>query len=539
MTAAMGIKGSVVLSVIGLATLQRLSEAREVRERLRQAERQQRDELQAAVDQRTAELHQAMVAATEANSAKTDFLARVSHDLRSPLTSINGYAQLLQRKGGRTGQLAQTIRHSAEHMQTMVNDLIDFARGSHTEQPDVRPVYVHRFLDDVAEQASALATQHGNRFTMVLQTELPPVLLLDAKRVRQMLVNLLENAAKFTRQGQMALEVSALLQEAPQLELRLVVRDTGVGLSATDQAHMFEPFFRGTGAQSVQGVGLGLSIVKTWAQRLGGRVGVHSVPGQGSAFTLSLPVAVGSEADMASPQRLDGVVYLPAIEGGGRQVWVVEDNPDIRELLTEELHSTGFDVLAFADGVAFMARARQPDTVAPSAVLTDYLMPGADGASVLHAARAHWPGVPVVLLSATQKTMQSLGVARDEGFDASLMKPLNLADLRLTLARVLNLPVAVDLAETQPMAFADFHHAQPSQTTGAVAPWLTAQDLAQVAQWVDMGALTDLTEWAEALPRRHPDCADFSAHVLKLLATAQLDKVSALCQTVAQSSAHG
>lgn len=539
MTAALGIKGSVVLSVIALAALQRLSAARDVRERLRQAERQQRDELQAAVDQRTTELHQAMVAATEANSAKTDFLARVSHDLRSPLTSINGYAQLLQRKGGRTGQLAQTIRHSAEHMQTMVNDLIDFARGSHTQQPDVRPVYVHRFLDDMAEQASALAAQHGNRFSMTLQTELPPVLLIDAKRVRQMLVNLLENAAKFTQQGLVALEVSALPQGPQRLELRLAVRDTGVGLSAADQARMFEPFFRGASAQSVQGVGLGLSIVKTWTERLGGRVHVQSSPGLGSTFTLSLPVEVGSEADMASPQQLDDVVYLPAIDGGGRQVWVVEDNPDIRALLTEELDSTGFEVMAFADGVDVVARVRQPDTPAPSAVLTDYLMPGADGAAVLRAVRGKWPGVPVVLLSATQKTMQSLGVARDEGFDASLTKPLNLADLRLTLARVLGLAVARESAETRPLGFEDTHPATPFNRPETAGGWLTAQDLTQVEQWVEMGALTDLTEWAEALPRRHPEGADFSARVLTLLANAQLDKVRALCETVVRPPVRG
>lgn len=535
MSVIMGIKAVRVLMVVGLVALQRNSDTREVRQRLLAAERRQREDLQAAVQQRTADLRQALLVANEANSAKNDFLARVSHDLRSPLTSINGYAQLLQRMGGRTGQLAQTIRHSAEHMQAMVNDLIDFARGDLGEQPILQPVYIHRLLDDVATQAAALAQRQGNRFTMTLETELPPVLLLDAKRLQQMLMNLLENAAKFTRHGQVTLKVAAMLQGGGQMLLRLSVCDTGVGISASDQVRLFEPFFRGARTEGVKGSGLGLSIVQTWAHRLGGTVTVQSVPGQGATFTLRLPVEMGSEADMAPPQKLDDVVYLPALDGGGRRAWVIEDNEDIRALLAEELRATGFEVQTFADGTDVITYMRGPESVAPSVVLTDYLMPGADGAAVLRAVRKYWPGVPVVLLSATQKTMQSLGVARDEGFDASLAKPLNLADLRVTLAEVLGLAVAPDMQETQPMALDD---AGPQVAAWVSGLRLTADELTRIREWVDMGALTDLTEWAEALARRRPDCADFAARMLTLLSMARLDEVRVLCEAAAERNGH-
>lgn len=540
MNAVLAIKAIRVLLVVGLLALQRSSETGQVRQRLRAAEQQQRQDLQAAVEQRTVELRQALVAAEEANSAKTDFLARVSHDLRSPLTSISGYAQLLRRMGGRTGQLAQTIHRSAEHMQAMVNDLIDYARGDTSERLESRPVYIHALLDEVAIEATALATRQGNRFELLLETELPPVLRLDARRVRRMLTNLLENASKFTYQGQVTLTVSAQSLGTEQLQLCLAVSDTGMGIAPADQERLFEPFFRGANAQGAQGMGLGLSIVSVWMQRLGGTVRVQSALGQGTTFTLCLPVTLGSEAEMASPLQLDDAACLPPLDGGGRSVWVVEDNADIRELLAHELAATGFAVQTCQDGADFIARLQAPGTEAPSLVLTDYLMPGANGSAVLQAVRTRWPGVPVVLLSATQKTMQSLGVARDDGFDASLMKPLNLADLRTTVAEVLGLPLALDALEAsiQGLPGSDDSAGQAVGTLrrpGSPAPLcLAADELERIAQWVDMGALTDLTEWAEGLLQRRPECAELAGRVLRLLSAARLDEVRALCQAAAQ-----
>lgn len=532
-------KAVLVLTVIGIVALERHLASREVSLRLEQAQQAQHAALQAAVEQRTAELRQALVAANDANHAKTDFLARISHDLRSPLTSINGYAQLLQRMGGRPGQLAQTIRHSAEHMQTMVNDLIDYARGDARDQQQARLVYVHGMLDDVASEGSALAARNNNRFEMRLPAELPPVLMLDAKRVRQMLMNLLENAAKFTHQGLVTLTVSATPLEDKKLELLLSVSDTGIGISKADQARMFDPFFRSTQSEGVQGIGLGLSIVQTWTQRMGGTIEVQSQLDRGSTFTVRLPVEVGQESDMASPQRIDDVLYLPSLEGCGRRIWVVEDNPDIRNLLNEELQSTGFEVITSPDGAHFIAQMQVPGTQPPCLVLTDFLMPGADGTAVLQAVRAHWPGVPVVLLSATQKTMQSLGTGRSQGFDAGLMKPLNLADLRITLAQTLHLELTSDLTDAHPGSQEEVNSPDHRANLAACESFcLQTQELERIEQWVDMGALTDLTEWAEDLARQRPECAAFANRILALLAAARLDEVRALCKAACHEGLH-
>lgn len=525
----LGIKGCLVLTVIGLVALQRWRDMRDVRQRLLLSEQQQRDDLKMAVEQRTAELHQALLAANEANNAKTDFLARVSHDLRSPLTSIKGYAELLQGEGGHTHKLAQTIRRSAEHMQVMVNDLIEYARGSNADHAKPVPVYIHGMLDDVASQANALATQHHNRFILKLKNQLPPVLVLDAKRLRQILINLLDNAAKFTHHGEVALVVSAQSVGHETLELQFAVRDTGEGISSADQRQLFEPFFRSARTQNVPGLGLGLSIVRTWVERLGGTITLKSELGQGSTFTLRLPVRVGSELDMTQPLQHHDAAYLPPLDGNKRRIWVVEDNPDIRELLVEGLHRHGFDVTASPDGTDFVTRMQTTDTAPPSLVLTDYLMPGVDGAGVLQAVRAHWPSVPVVLLSATQKTMQAMGVAQEEGFDASLVKPVNLADLRATLATLLHLDT-VPNSQNSPNQTTPSPLAQANQN-GLHQSKPPTQELERIREWVEMGAVTDLAEWAETLARKQPEYAPFATHVLTLLEQARVDDIRAILLT--------
>ena len=531
------IKGCLVLLVIALVVMQRQRLQQAVRLRLQTVERQQREDLQAAVDQRTSELRQALIAANEASHAKTDFLARVSHDLRSPLTSIMGYAQLLQRVGGMASQYARTIGRSANHMLVLVNDLIEYARGVNSERPEPMPVYINGWLDGIAREALVLVERHGNRFVLRLDQPLPPVLVTDAKRLRQMLINLLDNAAKFTTDGRVELRVSVerlppVAGAAETLELVLAVRDTGMGIAPADQAKLFEPFYRTSSAAGVPGVGLGLSIVQMWAERMGGSVALDSAPGQGATFTLRLPMVLGHEAQMPPALWQDDSAYLPVLDGGGRRIWVVEDSADIRDMLAEELRSTGFVVETAADGTDFLQQMQRPNATPPALVLTDYLMPGADGRAVLHGVRRHWPGVPVVLVSATPYlTTDQLDAGREQGFDASLMKPVNLADLRLTLARLLGLHGSDDHPVTS--AVQVDREAEREPVRGSESEPLRqppAAELEQAMLWVEMGALTDLTEWADDLAQRYPECAGFVQQLRSLLVHANFDGIRALCR---------
>jgi len=219
------------------------------------------------------------------------------------------------------------------------------------------------------------------------------------------------------------------------------VEDNGCGIPASDLAQVFNPFFRSHTApiSGPKGLGLGLSIVDTWVKRMHGSVTLHSEEGKGTLVSLTIPTRTASEQDMSLPQMVAGKDAMPALDGGGRRIWVVEDTVEIRDLLSEELRRCGFEVVLIATGQEFLNRLKLIGATPPSLILTDHQMPGADGDEVLKASRAQWPGVPVLLLSATQQTMESLGKSGSSGFDASLTKPVNLLDLRATLARVLGL----------------------------------------------------------------------------------------------------
>ena len=470
--AVMSIKGSLVLMVILLATLQYRRRLQEAQQRLRQAEQAQREVLQTTVEHRTRELKQALAEANEANQAKGRFLGRVSHDLRSPLTSIIGYSQRLVAAGGAGVLEARVIHRSGRHMLELVNDLIDYATGNVGERIAAGPMYVHGLLDAVAQEARMLAQRRENEFVLLLDDSLPPVLVGDSRRIRRILINLLDNAAKYTRHGVITLRVRARPdpRDTQALRVSFEVRDTGVGIPDAGQTKVFEPFVR-LKADDAEGSGLGLPIVQTLAQAMGGEVRLSSREGEGTCVEVELPLRIGSEAGMPERQILDAQMELPPLNGDGRRIFVVEDIDEIRRLLETVLEEAGFVVESAASGGAFIERMAQPGVDPPSLVLTDYLMPGADGAAVLAAVRQHWPQVPVVLLSATRQSMQSFGEPSEPGFSAVLAKPIDLAELRLTIGRLLGL------------------HGQE------VPPELRHR----LRELVALGAVSDLRDWAEEL----------------------------------------
>ncbi len=417
-------------------------------------------ELDTKVKERTTELQQALLQANEASRAKTEFLARVTHDLRSPLTAVLGFAQLLPTADPTTTRYAGNIRLGAQHMLTLVNDLIEYARGASSDQLELSPTYLHGVLDAVAQEATVLAQARHNRFVLDLCPELPNVVMADGKRLRQVLINLLQNAAKFTHDGVITLRVGADTQggRTPAITPVLFeVQDTGCGIPPDDIARVLSPFFRSDATASTehgsQGLGLGLAITDTWVQRMGGNIAVLSQLGQGSTFRLRIPMRHASEQDMSPPQMLASSPELPALDGQGRRVWLVEDNREIRALLAEELRRTGFEVVHLSNAEEVKQRMALIGATAPSLVLTDYQMPGGNGDVVLASVRQQWPGVPVVLLSATQMSMDPpSGHAHGaHPFDASLMKPIDLASLRSVIRRVLGLQADTDSTPHTPI----------------------------------------------------------------------------------------
>lgn len=460
----------------------------------------------AALRQSEQRMLDAVLRANAADRAKTDFLARASHDLRAPLTSIIGYAQLLQGVGDTVAQHAQIIRHSADHMLGLIDDLVEYASGSLRDEIDARPRRLSAFIEGIAHEAEMLARRNDNRFVLHTADGLPAVVLMDARRVRQIVGNLIENAAKFTRRGSIELIVGHTPEGAPGggVMLQIEVRDTGCGISAEDLPRVFEPFFRCGDSRRIEGTGLGLPIVDLWIRRMGGSLQLDSTPGVGTRIRIGIPLQVGTEGDLELGLPDDEAPPEPF--GEGRRLWVVEDSAETRGQLVAILEQSGFVVDCAEDGQAFIERIGGPDTAPPSLVLTDLMMPGADGNAVRIAVKARWPGVPVVLVTAQAPD----AAGSDSGFDARVSKPVVPARLRACLAGLLG------PAPASPPA-------QPASRPGAAA-------LARMRALVELGALTDLVEWAEALAGQAPEHDAFARRVLTLAESWDVDALQALCR---------
>ena len=309
-------------------------------------------QLEATVRERTAELVQAHALARAGDEAKGRLLGYIGHDLRAPLASM----LLLTRRLGEDREF-ETTRRAIESGTLMLLETIDeLQRFAHRPDADAAleilaaPLYLHGLLVDVAEQAQAMARSNGNRLALHRRAGLPAVIELDAKHLRQVLFNLLSNAAKFTHAGEIVLEAGVA-----DGRLLLDVRDTGKGIAAEDLPLVFEPFVRAAGTGRLPGLGLGLSIAREAVRAMGGDITVWSRPATGSRFSVELPLRLAEEEQVqwpppdADPDAHD--------LGAGWHALVLDACPTARDALAERLALAGFDAILQA---ATLDEAREP-----------------------------------------------------------------------------------------------------------------------------------------------------------------------------------
>ncbi|MBN3781034.1 response regulator [Burkholderia sp. Ac-20345] len=504
----------VLLSlVIGGRARQLLIQQRQAQRALLAEREATRIGLEHAVATRTHELREALVRADDAVRAKTDFLARISHDLRTPLTSIIGFADLIQAAGRTDAERGRIIRRSADHMLGMVNDLIDYASGRDADALSPSTVYTYALLDTVSQHGSALAARRGNTFSVDVVGDLPPVIELDDRRMQQVLGNLLDNAAKFTDHGAIRLAVSARIIDTAgrRWSLRFVVADSGCGIAMGDQERVFDPFVRALKNDYRPGIGLGLSIVKLWTGRMGATVQLESTPGAGTTFVIELVVSEMDESAIGKLRMHEAADALPRIDGRGHRVLIAEDTAEIRALLRDDLSSLGFDVEVYGNGTSAIRRLTAQDGTSLALVVTDLSMPGASGQEVLLAARDRHPRIPVVLMSAVPFRQS----AAKEQFDAHLHKPVSLADLRNTIATLLNLPRE--------------HHRVLSAAIDIAMLKRPAQDLMDEGRMlVELGAVSDLLDWAGKVVSLDPACMPFAEQIRRAAARGELDELQSM-----------
>ncbi|MBD1875799.1 PAS domain S-box protein [Nodosilinea sp. FACHB-131] len=307
-------------------------------------------ELEQRVQERTRELEQAVAISEAANQAKSTFLATMSHELRTPLNAILGFAQLMARDAALSddhGQALSIINRSGEHLLMLINDILEMAKIE-AGQVSLNAVRfdLHALLKALGDMLYLRAQDKGLGLALDCHPTLPRYLVADEPKLRQVLINLLGNAIKFTPAGQVTLRVTPAqpMPASPPpgalLAVTFAVVDTGIGITAADRDRLFEPFVQvGQGA----GTGLGLSISRQFVQMLGSDITVESQPGQGSTFAFTLTMQVADSVDGETPSPTTPVASLAAGQPSYR-ILVVDDESTHRHLLGELLRAVGFEV---------------------------------------------------------------------------------------------------------------------------------------------------------------------------------------------------
>lgn len=271
--------------------------------------------LEALVRERTQSLQDATIAAEEAHHARGELLARVNHDLLRPVTEIVELAAPLEQVGGKPAEYGAVIRRSATHLLGLIDDLIDQAsQDGSVDEIRSEPVDTQALLAGLAFEAEGLVLAGGNEFVFIPAPDLPPCIRVDSRRLRQVLINLLDNAAKFTRGGRIEFQIDADPGPA-QARLVFTVRDTGPGMSASQLAVVFEPYRRADEAAGFPGLGLGLAIARHWAERMGGEIVAESLPGQGTTMRVLLPVSLSEQAQVPESMAPDEPMPTDVPEG--------------------------------------------------------------------------------------------------------------------------------------------------------------------------------------------------------------------------------
>jgi signal transduction histidine kinase/CheY-like chemotaxis protein len=346
----------------------------------------------------SANLRKAKERAEEANRAKTVFLRNVSHEIRTPLSAILGIANVLRSQdlaGTERDDLLDRLLSNGRLLLALVDELLDLSKiESGKLDFDPHPMSLSRAIDDVLELLGPEAEQKGLRLSAVVGAEAEDTVLADRRRVRQILMNVVGNAIKFTERG----EVRVSRADGGAERAHVDISDTGIGLSPARSEVLFEPFTQADASISRRfgGTGLGLALSRRLARAMGGDLAVVAgAPGKGTTLRLSLVTAGGTAA--RSNPRMRVASRAGSSELSGLRLLVAEDNPDIRLSTTALLTHLGAEVVEAADGLEAVDLCTRE---AFDVVLMDVRMPRLDGLEATRALRKHGVGVPIVALTA-------------------------------------------------------------------------------------------------------------------------------------------
>ncbi len=378
-------------------------------------------------------LRKAKEAAEAASLAKSQFLANMSHEIRTPMNGVLGMTELLLNTPltDKQQHLAQSVHRSGSALLTLINSILDFSK---VEAGKLELEHLEFALRETIEEAVDLfadpAERKGVNLTCFLPEEIPDQAIGDPARLRQVLLNLVGNALKFTARGEVTVWLHLLAQDAQTLTLKCAVTDTGIGIHPQAQTGLFTAFSQADGSTTRQfgGTGLGLAIVKQLVQLMGGEVGIASRPGQGSTFWFTVQLGRATPRDSSQPAHEQ---FLR-----GLRVLIVDDHPTNLFVLNAHLTAWGAEVFSADSGASALERLTQSATTSTpiDLALLDLHMPDMDGLTLAHAIRAD-PAlrrIDLLALSSGERDAHR-GAADPLGFVAWLQKPVRQSTLRTCL----------------------------------------------------------------------------------------------------------
>lgn len=379
--------------------------------------------------------------AEAASKAKSQFLANMSHELRTPLNSILGFTQVMLRDGQSTDEQQEyldIINRSGEHLLDLIDDILDLSKiEAGIIQLNEKDLDIYYLLDSLEDLFRIKAESKNNILKFNVDPQVPQYIKTDEQKLRSCLINLLGNAMKFTKLGEVELRVK-LHPEAEPVNIEFQVRDTGPGIAPEEQADLFKAFVQtSTGRQSAQGTGLGLSITHKFVQLMGGEISVSSEVGKGTVFVFDIPFQPG-DASLSSAQDSQQVIHLKPDQKAYR-ILVVDDTPENRKLLMELLSPVGFDVREASNGQDAIAiwESWQPDLI-----FMDTRMPVIDGLVATRMIREQekQKGLnPTVIIALTASAFEQRRAKIIEvGSDDFICKPFKGMTLFKSLSRYLN-----------------------------------------------------------------------------------------------------
>ena len=417
-----------------------------VRERTSQLQKA-KEELEAANEELTAqlvvheklerELIKAKEAAEAAAEAKASFMANMSHELRTPMNAVIGYTSLLldDNLNAEQKEFIEGIRSGGESMMALISDILDFSRAEKEKITlEHRPLSLRHCVEEALDMVALEADEKGLKLAHAFSYEVPDTIIGDHGRLRQILVNLLNNAVKFTDKGGISVSVSSRAVEGVRRQILFSVKDTGIGIPQDKMSNIFEPFtqLERTISRKRDGVGLGLAITKNLVELMGGTIWAESTPGQGTTFYVMI------EAKAVPCQRLnfadadESSVMESFPEKKALRILIAEDNPSNQKVLVEMLKRMGYRSDAVADGrEVVQALHRLPYDL----ILMDVKMPEMDGITATRVIRKLWPNGPRIVGITAYALKGDREKCLEAGMDDYISKPIKMNELAEVLRK--------------------------------------------------------------------------------------------------------